>query len=104
MNTEILNKNTGISLALLMKIIGGVVAVLCLIVPFYTNQVIFDSKQQARIDADIIPNVAKLVTKDEFNDVRFSKIEVQTEDYKENKMIWKQMAKDMKELKDYIIK
>ena len=88
----------------LMKIIGGAVAILCLVVPFYTNQVIFGARQQERIDADIIQNVARLINKEEYDEIRFVKIEEQTEDYKENKAIWKQMAEDVKELKDYVIK
>lgn len=104
MNSEILNKTTGISLGLLLKVIAGIILLVGICVPVYTQMVIFGSRQQERIDADIIPNVAGLMLKDDYNDKRFGKIEVQTDDYAANAKIFKQMSQDIKEIKNVLIK
>ena len=98
--SEILNKTTGISLGLLMKVVSVVIVGMLI----YTQMAIVSSRQQERIDAGIIPKVQELVIKEGINELRFSKIEVQTEDYAENKVIFKQMASDLKEIKDVLIK
>lgn len=100
MNTELLSRDTGVSMGLLLKVMAGVIAIMIV----YTQMSIIRSRQQDRIDAKIIPNVAGLILKDDYNDKRFTKIEVQTEDYSQNKIIFKQMAKNIEEIKKVLIK
>lgn len=104
MNTDFLNKDTGVSVGLLIKVVCGIILMVGVCVPVYTQMMIFGSRQQERIDADIIPNVAELMHKDKANDKRLDKIEIQTIDYAENKIIFKQMAQNIEDIKKVLIK
>ena len=101
---ELLNKSTGITLSLAMKIAGAVVAFVLFYGAISARLTILELNQKQRIDANTIGSIEILKAKDIYNDARLSKIEVETEDYAQNKIIFKQMAEDLKEIKDYLMK
>ncbi len=101
---EFLNKSTGVSLALMLKVCGAIVAVMLVYSTLALRVSVVETNQARRMDANIIANVELLKEKNSNNETRFKKIEVETDDWKENKKTFVQMAEDIETIKSVLIK
>ena len=100
---EFLSKNTGVSLALMIKVISGTIAVMLIYGMISLRISSVEANQQRRMDANVIANVALLKSQSNLNEKRFTEIEVETGDYAANKLIFKQMATDIREVKTFLL-
>ena len=101
---ELLSKSTGVSLALALKIAGGVIALVLIYSTISMRISIVEQNQARRMDANLIGSMELLKAKEVANESRFVKIEVETNSWAQSKQLFKQMSEDIKIIKNYFIK